>query len=320
MLDINSVIYYIDLFNLISGIILTIVGFFGNGLVVYILSQHKFRRIPMFRYFIISAIFQMFRIVLFWPYNVQRAYWTILSDFSCKIFQFLTSFLKNYVAWIEVVVSLDRHLSIMHPHRFHLRTKFKNQSLLLIAIFIISLGAFYPFYLYDGLYEEVTQNYTLYCNIIDGVAAVWLPFYELGISTGIPFIIIFYTTCRVGLHLIRNRKNIESKKELSLFKILLGMNLFFFFFYFQYLVFMLLYQLLPPQPLEIQLRFAIAYTICCFLSNLYCSITFIVHFLCNKQFKRSVESMFGIKSDSLKSESTYKGRTRSSRAFSVDFQ
>jgi hypothetical protein len=79
----------------------------------------------------------------------------------------------------------------------------------------------------------------IYCNIIDFVTGIWVPFYGLIISTGLPFIIMLFTTCRVRIYLVKNKKNIKSKKEMKLFKILLGMNIFFFFFFLQWLIFQL---------------------------------------------------------------------------------
>ena len=215
-----------------------------------------------------------------------------LSDFACKIFSFLVAFLRNYVAWIETVISIDRYVSIMHPHNLHLRDKLIFQLPILTLIFIISLGAYFPFYYFSGLYILLEQNtnYT-YCNVIDLTAQIWLPFYDLIISTGIPFIIMLFTTCRVGIHLVKNKKNIKSKKELKLFKILLGMNFFFFFFYLQWLIFQLVYQLSPPAPLNIIQIFQSWYTLSQFLNSTYCSVTFFIHYCCNKQFRKYFKSM-----------------------------
>ena len=164
---------------------------------------------------------------------------------------FLVALLRNYVAWIEAIISIDRYVSIMHPHSFCFRNKLKFQLSILILIFIISFGAYFPFYYYSGLYTLLEQNinYT-YCNFVDLTSEIWLPFYDLFISIGIPFIIMLFTTCRVGIYLVKNKRNVRSNKELKLFKILVGINLFFFFFYLQWLIFQFFYQLSPPQPLN----------------------------------------------------------------------
>jgi hypothetical protein len=307
-------------FNLITGSIMTFIGIIGNSLVIYILAHKQFRKIPMFRYFIVSAIVQILRIFLFWPYDVENAFITILSTFACQICSFLVNHLRNYIAWIEVVISIDRYVSIMHPHSFHFRDKLKFQILILISIFLMSSAAYSPYYIYSGLYNNTPEDNVVYtyCNIIDSVAGVWVPFYDLIISTGLPFIIMLFTTCRVGIYLVKNKKNIKSKKEMKLFKILLGMNMFFFFFYLQWLIFQLVYQLTPPQPLYIQQRFQIAYVLSVFLNSIYCAVTFFVHYFCNSQFRKYFKSMFGLGYiNNQNSVSTSERRTTNLRLFSV---
>ncbi len=158
----------------------------------------------------------------------------------------------------------------------------------------------------------------IYCNIIDFVTGIWVPFYGLIISTGLPFIIMLFTTCRVRIYLVKNKKNIKSKKEMKLFKILLGMNIFFFFFFLQWLIFQLVYQLIPPAPLYIQQKFQIAYVISVFLNSIYCSVTFLVHYFCNSQFRKYFKSMFGFGEDkNHNSLSTSDRKTTNLRLFSV---
>jgi hypothetical protein len=307
-------------FNLITGSILTFIGIIGNTLVIYILAHKQFRKIPMFRYFIVSAIVQTLRIILFWPYDVENAFITILSTFACQICSFLVNHLRNYIAWIEVVISIDRYVSIMHPHSFRFRDKLKFQISILILIFLMSSAAYSPYYIYSGLYNNTEDNkiYT-YCNIIDYfVAGIWVPFYDLIISTGLPFTIMLFTTCRVGFYLVKNKKNIKSEKEMKLFKILLGMNMFFFFFYLQWLILQLVYQLTPPAPLYIQQMFQIWYIVSNFMNSTYCSVTFFVHFFCNSQFRKYFKSMFGLGDiKNLNSISTSERRTTNLRLFSV---
>ena len=158
----------------------------------------------------------------------------------------------------------------------------------------------------------------IYCNIIDFVTGIWVPFYGLIISTGLPFIIMLFTTCRVRIYLVKNKKNIKSEKEMKLFKILLGMNMFFFFFYLQLLIFQLVYLLTPPAPLHIQQIFQIWYIFTQFMNSTYCSVTFFVHFFCNSQFRKYFKSMFGLGDiKNLNSISTSERRTTNLRLFSV---
>jgi hypothetical protein len=53
-------------FQLASNSFVTFFGVVGNSLVLYILSRKIFRNIPMFRYFLITTIFQLFQLVLAW--------------------------------------------------------------------------------------------------------------------------------------------------------------------------------------------------------------------------------------------------------------
>ena len=291
-MDVKELKEKTNLFNLTTGSILTLIGIIGNTLVIYILAHKMFRKIPMFRYYIVSAIFQTFRIVLFWPYDVENAFITILNEFACQMCSFLVNHLRNYIAWIEVVISIDRYVSIMHPHNFRFRDQLNFQLPILILIFLISGVVYSPYYLFSGLYNNLEQNtnYT-YCNIIDLVAQLWVPWGDLIISTGIPFIIMLFTTCRVGIYLVKNKNNIKSKKELKLFKILLGMNSFFFLFYLQWLILQLVYQVSPPGSLYIQQIIQIWYSLSQFINATYCSVTFFVHIFCNKKFRKYFISM-----------------------------
>lgn len=283
----------VNLFNLVTGVILTIVGLTGNGLVTYVLSRKKFLEISMFRYFLISVIFQTFRIFMFWPFDAPGL--LVATLFTCHLFEFLSIFLKHYVAYIEVIISVDRYISVIHPHSIHQRNKFKFQLTILTIFFIVLIPICAPHYYYYVLYLVPAQNTTFNCNIRDILAHKWLIFYELFFEVLVPFVVVFYTTSRVGFHLIKNRKNIKSKKEIRLFKILLGMNLFFFFFMFQYLIYQLVNQIWIHQQLDVQIELYIAGNISTFVVDLYCSITFFIHFVCNKKFRNYVKSFVGIK-------------------------
>jgi hypothetical protein len=53
-------------FQFASNSFVTFFGVIGNSLVLYILSRKIFRNIPMFRYFLITTIFQLFQLALAW--------------------------------------------------------------------------------------------------------------------------------------------------------------------------------------------------------------------------------------------------------------
>ena len=57
---------FTNYFALGSNSFLTFFGVIGNSLVLFILSRKIFRDIPMFRYFFITAVFQIFQLILIW--------------------------------------------------------------------------------------------------------------------------------------------------------------------------------------------------------------------------------------------------------------
>ena len=105
-------------FNLAATIVLTIIGFIGNTIVLYILARPKFLNVTIFRYFIVSSINDLFELMTMWCYSLPDVFQVNQNSMSCKLVQYFVYLFYQFCPWIIVLSSIDRFLSVFYPMRF----------------------------------------------------------------------------------------------------------------------------------------------------------------------------------------------------------
>ena len=102
-------------FKNITAVLLTLIGIPGNCMIFYIFTRENFRKVPMFRYFIASTVFETINLIL---------YWALISDsinknsLLCKISQYISYVVSLNISWIGVLIAIDRYLSIIYLFKF----------------------------------------------------------------------------------------------------------------------------------------------------------------------------------------------------------
>jgi cholecystokinin A receptor/hypocretin (orexin) receptor 2 len=96
--------------------IFSLFGVIGNALVLYVYVQKRDRLTSTFFIIVLAAIDFVTCLVII-PYTVYLEYknFTIHSDISCKIYQFLVSSNIPFSVFIMVAIALDRYFCICHP-------------------------------------------------------------------------------------------------------------------------------------------------------------------------------------------------------------
>ena len=298
-------------FSIGSAVFVTFFGLIGNSIVLYILSNKMFRDVPMFRYFIITTIFQMLQLIFVWmpelPIIDSNLTFYTTSSLNCKFLSYLTFAINEFTIWISVFNSIDRYVSIKYPNQFSFRKNFKFQIVILAVVFLLSLTLYSPYYyFYDVVFNSGNDNSTdlfAFCMVADPKASLWLDMLNLIFCALLPFLVMIISSSLIGYHLKFYRENL--KKDIRLFKILISMDIFFLICYLPFCVTVLIGDLVTFDDLNSYLIVYIFFNISYFLIYFYGSFSFIVHFISNQQFRKIFKSMIGIKSKDQQYEKTH---------------
>ena len=122
--------------TLISSVVLTVIGLFGNLLVVYILRKPQFSNKSIFRYLVATSINNCLVLMTLWPYTLSGVYVNFISSISCKFIQYFGYLFYLVCPGILVINSIDRLISVKYPTRYKFRKRKKFQLFVLLTIFI----------------------------------------------------------------------------------------------------------------------------------------------------------------------------------------
>ena len=278
----------IDVFNVYfsasTAIFLTAFGLLGNSIVLFVYTRKRFRNITMFRYYSFSVIFETLELLLIWPFNFSEFFQFNNNRISCKMVQYLAYLFTQCVSWISVLIAIDRYLSAKSVGN-SIRKKRSFQIAALTTIFLVSSLIYAPFFVFNDIIIDL--NNSSYCGVEDTFTSIFMDASDFIISALIPFIIMIAASCLVGLYLVKNRIKLNKKKmrkEIRLLKILIGMDIFFFLCYFPWSAFVLTNDFLTLEGLFIDYM-SIVYNVTNFIIFLYCSCSFVIHFISNKKFR-----------------------------------
>ena len=213
-------------FTLITSIILTIVGFIGNSLTVFIMAKPKMRNISMFRYLIVSMVNDCWVLVTMWFCTFSEAFQN--SSISCKWTNYIEYLNYNYSGWIVVVSLADRLITVKFPYKFMFRNQLKFQVFVLLVIYIILIFLNIPFYIYYDIDDLSNQSI---CEINDPNTGFYVELSGALMGVIIPFILMLIISSLIGRFLTKKGKSIHMKKslkkEVRLIKMMISMSIFF---------------------------------------------------------------------------------------------
>lgn len=290
-------------FSLITTGVVVSIGIPGNIIVLFVFTREHFRKIPMFRYFTASTLFETVNILLYWPLVSQSIN---ENSIFCKSVQFFSYSICLNISWIGMLIALDRYLSIKYPLKFKIRYELKFQILIIIGIFVLSVILNIPFVYY---YDIISKNSTS-CDIVDDKVNLYLNIFDFITSTLMPFLIMLISTSLIGYYLIKNKMKYKEKKlekEKQLIKVLFSMDIFFFFCYCPYSVYAIIsaFDLLETSTSISDSVMSTFYYVANFILTIYCSFGFFMHLICNIQFRKYFFAMISLKKDKNRMQSSH---------------
>ena len=278
----NSFTFY---FNISTAVILTIVGFIGNSLVLFILTRKQFRNVSMFRYHSLLVTFETLQMISIWILNFPNIFLLNENTIACKLIQYVSKVVASSVTWFGPIISIDRFISVKCPNNFLIRNKVKFQVTIIACLIFGSSIKSIPFYYFYNLYSI---NNTTQCVFTESSSTKMLLDILLHVlSLCFSFSISIISNCLTSYQLIHRRKRLNIKifkKEKRLYKILISMDVFFFICYSPWCVYTILNDTFTAKnyfPSSMTIFFNIAN----FMFYLYQSFSFVVYFLSNKQFR-----------------------------------
>ena len=286
---IASIHYY---FNITTAIILTIIGLIGNPLVLYILTRPKFQKVSIFRYLVVSTIFETFVLLTIWPYNLPNLFQMNTNTFSCKIINYMSYIAYQFCPWIMVLSSADRFLAVRFPTRYKYRNEMRYQAIVLFVIFCLLVLFDIPYYLYYNIYEFGNQTY---CGTVDVNIGFYIDLLNFMISTILPFFLMALCTSLIANHIIKQKAKLQRnrkkfKKELQFIKVMFYMDLFFLVCNLPFCIQQLTFDILAINNIT-YFFWTFIFDLTDFLIFVQCSCGFFVYFGCNTLFRKYFTSM-----------------------------
>ena len=283
--------------NYISSIAITVFGFIGNSMCIYILSRPELRNISLFRYLIVSVINHCFVLVTIWLCTFQ---W-ICESLGCKLSQYFNFLFYDFSGWIFVISLIDRFISVKYPKKFKFKNSLKYQAITIFIVFAILSLIHLPFPIF---YEIYTLNETSSCTLPDTDYYYCLNFLSFLVGVCVPFIVMIVITALIGHQLIKRKRKLSNtfnlKKEKKLIKMTLFISVVFFILNFPYYISICIYGFYTGNQLvhSVGISFMI-YNLTVNLCYFYSSIQFLLCFLSNKVFRNYFYALFGIKKNKL---------------------
>jgi hypothetical protein len=188
-----------------------IVSLVASLFAIIVFSRKKFHNTIFSTYFRLESIFDMLSILVRINYFLKRNKLNDLKDISnatCKLYVFIDLFIRSISAWILVLISFDRFLSIVFPTRFLFRKKFRLQLFACLILFSSNILFSVPIALTYEIYNIVEfENKTfIMCYMTN-------PYYNLvyvALTIIVPFILMFIFTLITLSFIYKSRRNATS--------------------------------------------------------------------------------------------------------------
>ena len=207
--NLDSVSYNI---KYISSVILFPIGLIGNLVVFAIYIRKKFRAVAMSRYLAMLAICNIVSTLtlLFTIFNIEWA----KTDTFCKYYTFIRYCDVQFAAWLLVLNSIDRLLTIYYATKSTnilvvklFITNFKFQVFVILLIFTLIIAINIPFILYSTYFKTNGS-----CGLPERVGLI-VDILDMLTSTVIPFIIMLATSIMIIKMLSKSRNRLNANQN-----------------------------------------------------------------------------------------------------------
>ena len=284
-------------FTFVTSVVLTVVGFIGNSISIFIMSRREMRNISMFRYLIFSMLNDSLVLVTMWFYTLPDIF--LISSMTCKSSSYLNILVYNYSGWIAALSLTDRLITVNYPTKYKFRNKFKFQAVALLTIFSAMILLSTPYFIYFDTYFASNQTT---CITSNSEIQFYVELSGALIGVLIPFIIMITVSTMIGRCLIKKSKIIKAsrdlKKEVRLIKMMMTFSVFFLIcnlpYYIQQLIRNGIFLYNTDDVLISDSIFDFVYNITSQLCYIYNSSGFFVCLITNNVFRNYFYSKFVI--------------------------
>jgi hypothetical protein len=203
--NLNDYIYIFALFMLLLGV-------FGNYYMFKVfISCQSLRKNTLSLYFrSLSVINQLLMLYLIRVAALGKYNWdiTLTSDFMCKTVRYTTFILRLAAAWLLVVASLDRFISIRFPRQFKFFFTADFQLATIGCIAGLSILIYSPMVWNSQLVSVLSpvSNVTnVVCKLQSSLVYFWL---DLTLSAIVPFILMVFVNMVLINYISKSRARI----------------------------------------------------------------------------------------------------------------
>ncbi len=164
----------------------------------------------IYKYLFISDTIYLIEVIVT---NLQLSYnadITMISNFSCKLWNYLNYSLATQSSMLLVYISIDRYVSIKMPaQRFFMRKR-NNQFIYFIFIFMFNLIYYLPV-AYN--YSLTETNETLSCDFIDENSQKLISYMDFSNLIIMPSFLIISFSLLLGIEVIKSKSRILANFE-----------------------------------------------------------------------------------------------------------
>lgn len=270
-------------FLIVICFIFIVIGSIGNVISIVIFSHKDLKKHSTSVYLRFSSFVNL--ITLFYlPVMTVPSIWPI-STFFCKIFLAIMMLLIEIQSWIVTFCSLDRLVTVVKPHKFLFKNKFKFQLGIVIGALVTIFCLNFPYlYFYEKEYHHSGQTMCLLPK-----EALFLQAYTtyeyIFVRVLIPFSLMIVSSLMIVKKVSKNKMllmvsfNSRFKVKYRMVKVFLITDTFFLIFRIP----MVFYTLLEYDEGKIFYNFF--FSICVLLGSIHNAFVFIIFLLFNKFYR-----------------------------------
>ncbi|CAF0775750.1 unnamed protein product [Brachionus calyciflorus] len=302
--------------NLIFPLIMIPFGTIANLLTLIIYNQKPFKNTSIGFYYsclsIVDSLALCIGSIKFYLINTNIISSVKILAIACKFFITNTYIFSEYSAWILVVTSLDRLVTILnYPSLFFIRTKtFRKICLIILFLILALLNSPSLIYLrvtieeIDITVNETTLYYTCelerdsiyndqFRDVLDLFLFALMPFAFMILSNGLISYKIIKSKNKFKRRMSLVRKK-NANKEYQLAMTIIGTNFLFLLLNLPICVVQIARNFMNDSNFSLRMRLNLVYTISNILSYINLSSSLFINLVFNHIFKRKFFQMFQI--------------------------
>jgi hypothetical protein len=200
-------------------LMICVIGVFSNSLTILVFSRKRFQNTIFSTYFRIMSLLAiatlLYRIeyilAIFKVFTFRNK-----SSFLCKMNTYLVYVIPPMSNWIQILITIDRFVSIAKPTKFVWRKKAKFQVLASMGVIIFDILYYIPIIYFSDIPELYRNQSAPYLNIISICTPVSFYNWLIALHTvDIPFMVIMIFTGLTIQSLFKSRRNSITKSTFT---------------------------------------------------------------------------------------------------------